>query len=566
MLGCAGAGPMTSLRAGAGGSERRRTVQGRMNSHSWYSLALACAAALSGAGFAARAQAPTEAPEGALDRSFGVDGLFLDDNADYAKPNALAMQRDGKILITAMAGGGPPNANCRVLRLSPDGAPDPAFGVGGATWVGDPAGFMACHSMAVRADGKIVIAGYGTGSFTAVRLMPDGSPDTSFGERGIARANFADLGFADSGVHDAALQADGKLVMVGDAVNYNTTPRRTRFAVLRLGEDGRLDPGFGDGGRVLTGFESESPAGNASALSVAIRADGRIVVVGLMGGLPATAMARYLPDGQLDPTFGQGGRYAAYSDELRPGGRMLAVQADGRLLLMRGVRGQDYQTVVRHLSDGPLDPSFQQIRHFDLIDALKLQADGRILVAGSTGWPGLRRTELLRLNQDGTRDDSFLREPFAFVDGGDYYQGLALQPGGKIVLMAESLRRYGEGRGTLGIARLKATTHCIVDALDPRRYLGFSPDGWFAVAGRARDGSAFGAIGRGRATALPAAGLHLFQARGVAGVDADAAVFAAEPGRGWGLGRVRANAPVPAQFAILDPRLDDSACSASGGR
>ncbi|WP_394538403.1 hypothetical protein PRJ39_22110 [Lysobacter enzymogenes] len=527
-------------------------------------FALACAAMLSAVGAAAQAQIAT--PEGALDRGFGVDGLFLDDSADYGKPNAFAVQRDGKIVIAAMAGGSPTGGNCRVLRLRPDGTPDPGFGEGGKTWIGDPAGFFVCHSLAVRADGRIVIAGYGVGAFVAVRLLADGSPDPGFGDRGVARADFADLGYAESGAQDAALQADGKLVMVGEAVDYRASPKRTRFAILRYGEDGRLDPGFGDGGRVLTAFDAVSPTGNASAHSVAIQADGGIVAVGSLGGVAATGLARYLPDGRLDPSFGDGGRYAAYSDELRPGGRLLAVQADGRLLLIRGTREGQYQTVVRHLSDGRIDPSFQQLRYLELIDALKQQADGRILVVGSSGWPGLRRPELLRLNHDGTRDEGFVREPFGFVDGGDYYQGAAVLPGGKILLLAESLRRDGGGRGTLGVARLRARTHCIVDALDPGRFLGFSPEGWFAAAGRGREGRAFGALGRGRASEVPVARLHLFQARAVAGVDADAAVFAAEPGQGWGLGRVRAAAPDAARFAILDPRLDDSACSAGGGR
>ncbi|QWP77037.1 hypothetical protein J5226_01120 [Lysobacter sp. K5869] len=536
-----------------------------MSLHFRHRAALACAAALALAGFAAQAQ--TTAPEGALDRGFGVDGVFLDDSFDYAKPTALTVQRDGKILMSAMAGGGPPNSNCRVWRLLRDGAPDPDFGAGAPVWIGDPRGFVACQTLAVRADGKIVVTGYGTGSFTAVRLRPDGTPDPGFGDGGTVRADFAELGHAQSHAWDAALQDDGKLVMVGDAVDYRTTPARTRFAILRLGEDGRLDPGFGDRGRVLTDFQGVSSSYNASALSVAIQGDGRIVVVGVLRGVgAATALARYLPDGRPDPSFGEGGRYASYSEALRPGGNMIAVQADGGLLVRSGTSDHQYQTVVRHFADGRIDPSFRLQRDMYIIDALKQQADGRILVVGSSDHTGPRRPELIRLNHDGTRDAGFVREDFGFVDGADFYQGVALQADGSIVLMAESLRRNGGGRGTLGAARLRAKTYCIADAFDPRRYLGFSRDGWFAAAGRDRDGAAVGAIGRGRVSDVAAARLHLLRVRGAGGVDVDAAVFDAEAGLGWGLGRVRASAPGDARFAILDPRLDDSACGAGDAR
>lgn len=536
-----------------------------MSLHFPLGAALACAAALALAGSAAHAQ--TTAPEGALDRGFGVDGIFLDESLDYAKPTALTVQRDGKILMSAMAGGGPPNTNCRLWRLLRDGAPDPDFGAGAPVWIGDPRGFIACQTLAVRADGKIVVTGYGTGSFTAVRLLPDGSPDPDFGDGGIARADFADLGYAQSHAWDAALQDDGKIVMAGGATDYRSTPARTRFAVLRLGEDGRPDPGFGDRGRVLTGFEGLSPSINGEAVSVAVQGDGRIVAVGLLRGVgAATALARYLPDGRPDPSFGEDGRYASFSDEFAPGSGKVAVQADGRLLTVRNTRDHRYQTVVRHLADGRIDPSFQNLRFLYLIDAIKQQADGRILVAGSSELTGPRRPELIRLNHDGTRDAGFVRENFAFVDGADFYQHVAVQAGGDIVLMSGSMRRNGGGRGALGAARLRAKTYCIADAFDPRRYLGFSRDGWFAAAGRDRDGAAFGAIGRGRVRDVAAARLHLLRARDAGGVDVDAAAFDAETGLGWGLGSVRANAPGDVRMAILDPRLDDSICGAGDAR
>lgn len=538
-----------------------------MSSHRFVCVALACAAVLSSSVFSSAAHAResariavrTAAQEGALDRSFGRDGLFLAQTPeDYYIAHAIAVQRDGKILTLGTAGRGDGSGQgCRLNRLMPDGAADPHFGDGGSVWISDSSGYLGCNALAVRGDGKIVIGGQIGSGFALLRRLPDGSPDRDFGDGGTARTGFDDLGFPSASAFDMAVQDDGRIVLGGRALDQRPWPMRTRFALARYDEDGRLDAGFGDGGRVLTSFADYSRF-DAEGATLALQPDGRIVMAGGLSGVYATAMARYLPDGRLDPGFGEGGRLASYGDDLNRGGGGLSVQADGRLLMMRGLLGNEgYTTVVRHLPDGRLDPSFQHIRFPGLITAVRAQADGRIVVAGLSGDPNRPQGEVIRLNHDGTRDTSFAMEPLRFGGSMDFFEGLALQPGGKIVVLAQAYS--DERRSELGVARLQARTYCIADAFDPGRYLGFSDAGWFAAAGRGRDGERVGAIGRGRATASPAARLHLFQARDVAGVSADAAVFGASA-RGWGLGEVRASAAGGARFSILDPRLDDSAC------
>ena len=70
---------------------------------------------------------------------------------------------------------------------------------------------------------------------------------------------------------------------------------------------GDLDGTFGTGGKVTTDF-----AGNGDeARAVALQPDGKIVAAG--GALGATvdfALARYGPDGTLDTTFGADGKVA----------------------------------------------------------------------------------------------------------------------------------------------------------------------------------------------------------------------------------------------------------------
>src|SRR6476661_7969144 len=71
------------------------------------------------------------------------------------------------------------------------------------------------------------------------------------------------------------------------------------------GSAGTLDPTFGNGGTVMTSFGQLTEEGHA----VVVQPDGRIVAGGLSSGPTADfALARYLPDGQPDSSFGNGGK------------------------------------------------------------------------------------------------------------------------------------------------------------------------------------------------------------------------------------------------------------------
>ena len=114
---------------------------------------------------------------------------------------------------------------------------------------------------------------------------------------------------------------------------------------------GDLDPTFGRDGKVATEF-----SGGASAWSVAIQPDGRIVAVGGAGfGQRGFLVARYRRDGTLDPTFGDGGRVVTrYRDA---NARAVVVQPDGRIVVAAGLQSAEV-TLIRLNSDGSLDSSF----------------------------------------------------------------------------------------------------------------------------------------------------------------------------------------------------------------
>jgi uncharacterized delta-60 repeat protein len=134
----------------------------------------------------------------------------------------------------------------------------------------------------VQPDRKIVVAGNASISAMMVvtRLMPDGSPDTTFDGDGTATIDFGSTSDIAAGV---VRQPDGKLVVAG------YTQASEDVAVARLNPNGSLDATFGAAGKATVDF-GVATFGNA----VARAPNGRIVVVGQRTGGDDFAVARLL--------------------------------------------------------------------------------------------------------------------------------------------------------------------------------------------------------------------------------------------------------------------------------
>src|SRR5438876_1187397 len=169
---------------------------------------------------------------------------------------------------------------------------------------------------------------------------------------------------------------------------------------------GDLDPSFGTGGRVLTDF-----GGGDGARALALQADGRIVVAGSSsaGGFGSGfALARYNPDGSLDPSFRGGRVVTSFAD--RDEASALALQADGKIVVagFSDAGGRQDFALARYNPDGGLDLSFgsggRVLTDFggdDEAAALALQADGKIVVAGFSDAGGFALAALVRYNPNG---------------------------------------------------------------------------------------------------------------------------------------------------------------------
>jgi uncharacterized delta-60 repeat protein len=154
---------------------------------------------------------------------------------------------------------------------------------------------------ALLSDGDIVVAG----NFGLVRYLPNGSVDTTFGTGGLASLPPTGIGPFRSAL---AVQPDGKYLWAGEATSANGSGGA--FAVVRFDANGTVDRTFGSAGIAATAFPNSNVQG---ADTVLVQPDGKILLGGevlpnINRGAPEAGLARFDPNGTLDPTFGSGGQ------------------------------------------------------------------------------------------------------------------------------------------------------------------------------------------------------------------------------------------------------------------
>jgi len=386
--------------------------------------------------------------------------------------------------------------------LAAPGDLDDTFGRGGLVRTPFRDGSRA-YGVAVQPDGKVVAAGnVGFRAFGVSRYDADGRLDPTFGDDGRVRTNFAPGADTATAV---AIQPDGKVVAAGFAGD------RARFAVARYNRNGTLDRTFGGDGKVTT----DVTPGEDTATAMAIQPDGRIVAAGSADNLGRFALARFDPDGSLDPGFGDNG---IVTHDLTRGyldvASAVAIQPDGRIVAAGSAGGRQSDmgrfTVVRYDPDGSLDLTFSDNGRVSGEFAshaygVALQADGKIVAAGLANLPNCDCTgfALARYTPDGALDTTFGSRGKAITTftAGDLAQAnaVAIQPDGRIVAAGSAdfldgtfaLSRYtpdgaldpsfgGDGRVTTNLTRAVDSANAVV----------IQPDGMIVAAGQARN--AFG--------------------------------------------------------------------------
>ncbi len=291
----------------------------------------------------------------------------------------------------------------------PLGQPDPSFGSGGSVSLAN------AHLLAdaVQSDGKVVVAGDDGANpihLLVMRYNANGSPDTSF------NAGKPALGAADTVGRAVAIQSDGSIVVAGANSSSSGGGPFGGMLVERFTSGGAPDSGFGSHGAA-----SALTSVSAEAKSVAIQADGKIVVAGDANGsdtFPRAAFARFNTNGSLDGSFSGGaevldyGRYSVANS--------IAIQPNGAIVFA-GSNRQDLQTTTvlaaRLNANGSRDSSFAggallrqfaSSAGFSAAFSVALQPSGQVVLAGSAADGTLGATALfIRLTSSGALDSSF---------------------------------------------------------------------------------------------------------------------------------------------------------------
>lgn len=208
-------------------------------------------------------------PDGSPDNGFGDRGLVTTKVGKLSHGSAVALQKDGKIVVAGSSMKGSKDSDMLVLRYGQDGEPDASFGGKGATTIDLGSGKDAAHGVAVTPDGKIIAAGGDGEHFAVACLTATGRLDEGFGKKGLTGSA---IGGSATG-RGVALQQDGKIVVAGYERSDATGDS---VAVSRYTADGKQDAGFGDDGVAKADFGTPSDRGHA----VAVQPDGKILVGG----------------------------------------------------------------------------------------------------------------------------------------------------------------------------------------------------------------------------------------------------------------------------------------------
>ena len=280
---------------------------------------------------------------------------------------SVAVQRDGKIILSGYFDKADGDWHNSIVRLIPNGTVDSSF----KTKAGG-----SVHAIALQTDGKIVLAGdfrtvNGVAHRTVARVNSDGSLDESFN---TGRAG-------DKEAYCLAIQHDGKILVGGSFTTFDGAPHQ-RF--VRLNANGSVDLSFSARADQGPSRMIAQPDGNILASGSFARPSG-----------PRYGFTRLRPDGSPDRSF-----KPPWLDDCKA----MALLPDGRILV-----GKKAGPVIRLNADGSQDMTFVSGLNVEqTIVSLKVDNRGRIIVVGEFIVTGDFETRCVaRLNSDGSLDRSF---------------------------------------------------------------------------------------------------------------------------------------------------------------
>ena len=287
--------------------------------------------------------------DGSLDTTFDTDGIAITTIGTFDYGYDVALQANGKIVVT---GRGNDGSDIAIVRYNTNGSLDTTFSSDGivTTAIGSA---DEAHAIALQDDGKIIVAGRSfTGSthdFAVLRYNTNGSLDTTFDTNGIATTA---IGNSYDYAYDLVLQPDGKIILVGET----NIDGGDDFGIIRYNPNGTLDTTFDMDGILVSSLGLWD-----DAQEVAVQSNGQIIVAGTSsdGSNADFAVARYNSDGSLDNTFSDDGMIVTDLGSSKDYVYGMVLQSDNDIVLVgrSHLEGIADFAVTRYKPNGSLDTS-----------------------------------------------------------------------------------------------------------------------------------------------------------------------------------------------------------------
>lgn len=358
-------------------------------------------------------------PDGSLDATFNTGTGF---NGVVRSVKALS---DGKVLVGGVYTAFNENAlTTGLLRLNTDGTRDNSFlslAVQGSSEI---------YAIGVRSDGGIIAGGkfsvYSTNSSVRniVSLKSDGQIDTELTDALGTAAN--------NEVNKILVQPDGKVMVSGLFTNWDSVAVNR---IVRLNNDGARDTTF-DVGTVATGTQR--------IRDIYLLSDGKYLIAGSFINFNAqagyTRLVRLESDGQVDLTFKSVFDGEVYAVIVQPDGQYLV---GGNFSRYNSLFGSQKFTRINP-QDASLDRTFNPMTSLEnAVNVVAVQPDGKIILGGAfSEYDGEAANRIIRLNEDGSRDKTFLAT--GTTSNGQYVHHITVLPDEKILVTGSFVEFNGD--------------------------------------------------------------------------------------------------------------------------
>lgn len=342
---------------------------------------------------------------GALDAGFGLGGVAQADvfpGGTAEQGRDVVTLQDGKLLGVGESGGH--GSDFLLARYLADGTLDTSFGIGGVMMTDFFGGADSARSVALDAQGRMVVAGWalldGHADFAVARYLANGTLDVSFSGDGRATVDFS--GFDDR-ASSVAVATDGRIVLGG----WTSGVQKFDMAVAVLTDNGTLDVNFDADGRATVDFDGKQDMAN----TLLVQQNGAIVLGGTSSRLSSVtaetasdfSLVRFTAAGDLDLTFSGDGkllsREGAGTTTTNSVLNAMVLRADGRIIFGGGISGDIMLGEVstagaltfftnQNFTSVQLGGGTTFTSSVDVINDLAFASNGQLVATGHTIFPG----------------------------------------------------------------------------------------------------------------------------------------------------------------------------------